>query len=61
MEADINYLTARNEVLHAYADHAKDHSVFGAPTGIDFTDGIQKMAQWASSVGARKRKETDKL
>ncbi len=61
VEADINYLTARNEVLHAYADHAKAHSVFGAPTGIDLPAGIQKMAQWASSVGARKSKEFDNI
>ncbi|HUQ96807.1 MAG TPA: NAD-dependent epimerase/dehydratase family protein, partial [Chitinophagaceae bacterium] len=30
---DINHLEARNEVLHAYSDHAKAQKVFGAPTG----------------------------
>jgi len=54
---DINYLTARNEVLHAYSDHTKAHRVFGAPTGIDLQEGIQRMAQWARRVGARQGQE----
>ena len=35
VEPKITYLTARNEVLHAYSDHTKAHKVFGDPTGID--------------------------
>lgn len=54
---DINHLAARNEVLHAYSDHAKAHRVFGAPTGIDLKEGIQKMAAWAKRVGARQGQE----
>lgn len=61
VEANINYLAARNEVLHAYADHAKAHRVFGAPTGIDLAEGIKKMAEWAKVVGARKSKEFDNI
>ena len=54
---DINYLSARNEVLHAYSDHAKAHRVFGAPTGIDLQQGIARMASWARRVGARQGQE----
>lgn len=54
---DINYLSARNEVLHAYSDHAKAHSVFGEPTGIDLKEGIARMAAWARKVGARASQE----
>ena len=61
VEANINYLAARNEVLHAYADHSKAHRVFGAPTGIDLAEGIKKMAEWAKVVGARKSKEFDNI
>lgn len=50
---DIRHLSARNEVLHAYSDHAKAHRVFGPPTGIDLTQGIAAMAAWAKRVGAR--------
>lgn len=54
---DINYLSARNEVLHAYSDHTKAHSVFGEPTGISLADGIARMAAWARKVGARQSQE----
>lgn len=55
--SDINYLTARNEVLHAYSDHTKAHRVFGAPTGIDLKEGIARMTAWAKRVGARQGQE----
>jgi UDP-glucose 4-epimerase len=51
---DIQYLTQRNEVLHAYATHEKAQQLFGditAPVGLE--EGIAKMAAWARSVGAR--------
>ncbi len=57
VKADINYLSARNEVLHAYSDHSRAHSVFGASTGISLKEGIQKMAEWARRVGARQSQE----
>ncbi len=54
---DIKHLTARNEVLHAYSDHAKAHRVFGAPTGITLQEGIARMAAWAKKTGARQGQE----
>jgi UDP-glucose 4-epimerase len=54
---DINYLSARNEVLHAYSDHAKAHRIFGDATGIDLKEGISRMAAWAKRVGARQSQE----
>ncbi len=54
---DIKYLSARNEVLHAYSDHSKAHKVFGEGAGISLKEGIAKMAAWAKVVGARKSKE----
>jgi UDP-glucose 4-epimerase len=57
VEPNINYLSARNEVLHAYSDHTKAHTIFGDPTGIDLAEGIRRMANWARKVGARQSKE----
>jgi UDP-glucose 4-epimerase len=54
---NINYLSARNEVLHAYSDHTKAHKVLGDPSGIDLKEGIHRMASWAKRVGARQSKE----
>ncbi len=61
VEPNINYLNARNEVLHAYSDHTKAHRVFGAPTGIDLKEGISKMAEWAKRVGARQGQEFENI
>jgi len=61
VEPNINYLTARNEVLHAYSDHTKAHKVFGEPTGITLADGIARMAAWAKEVGARQSQEFDNI
>lgn len=57
VEPDIKHLTARNEVLHAYSDHAKAHKVFGEPTGITLQEGISRMAAWAKKTGARQGQE----
>ena len=59
-KADINYLKARNEVLHAYADHSKVNKLF-PPKGITLEEGITKMANWAKAVGARKSKEFEEI
>ncbi|WP_431214302.1 NAD-dependent epimerase/dehydratase family protein [Puia sp. P3] len=57
VEPKISHLSARNEVLHAYSDHTKAHSIFGSPTGIDLKEGIARMAAWARVVGARQSQE----
>ena len=61
VQPDIKYLSARNEVLHAYSDHTKAHHVFGDPTGIDLKEGIRRMAAWARVVGARQSQEFDNI
>lgn len=61
VEPDIKYLSARNEVLHAYSDHSKAHRIFGDATGIDLKEGIHRMATWAKKVGARASKEFDNI
>jgi UDP-glucose 4-epimerase len=61
VEPDIKYLSARNEVLHAYSDHTKAHKVFGDPTGVDLREGIRRMAAWAKKVGARASQEFDNI
>ena len=57
VQQPIKYLRARNEVLHAYADHSKAHAAFGEGSGIDLREGIARMAAWAREVGARQSRE----
>jgi UDP-glucose 4-epimerase len=58
---EINHLAARNEVVHAYADHTKAHSIFGEPSGVSLEEGISRMAAWAKDVGARQSQEFDNI
>ena len=55
-EQPIRYLTARNEVLHAYSDHTKAKKVFKIKNAdfIDLETGVAKMAAWALTTGPRK-------
>ncbi|MEJ7735795.1 MAG: NAD-dependent epimerase/dehydratase family protein [Chitinophagaceae bacterium] len=57
VEPNIKYLNARNEVLHAYSDHARAQKIFGAGSGISLEEGIARMAGWAKRVGARQSQE----
>jgi UDP-glucose 4-epimerase len=56
VKPQIDYLPARNEVLHAYACHNKVIEVFGVPTETSLDEGLERMAIWAKEVGSRKSK-----
>lgn len=53
VEPSINYLPARNEVLHAFASHEKVHRVFGGQASVPLDAGLQRMAEWARVYGPR--------
>ena len=53
-KAQIHYLDARREVLHAYSDHAKASRVFGGASPTSLVDGVERMAAWARTVGVRR-------
>jgi UDP-glucose 4-epimerase len=61
IEPNINYLNARNEVMHAYSDHTKAHNVFGDASGISLQKGISRMATWARKTGSRQSREFDNI
>lgn len=53
-EADLQFLPARNEVVHAFSSHAKVQHVFGdLIQNVSLRDGLQGMAEWVKGVGAR--------
>jgi UDP-glucose 4-epimerase len=49
----IEHLPARNEVVHAFSDHAKIRTAFAPPEPIDLGTGIERMAAWVKEHGAR--------
>jgi UDP-glucose 4-epimerase len=58
-EPKIDYLPARNEVLHAYASHDKVRSFFGEGRPVSLEVGIGRMAEWAKAKGPRTTPEFD--
>lgn len=53
----INYLEARNEVLHAYSSHEKVQRFFPNVPTFTLREGLERMAAWAKEHGPRKSKE----
>lgn len=54
---DIVFLSARNEVKIAWADHTKCDNVFGHRPVTELLEGLHRMADWVRTVGARKSTE----
>src|SRR5436305_9610450 len=52
-EPGIDFLPAREEVVHAFSDHAKLHSVFGEEPTVPLEEGLRRMARWALEAGVR--------
>ncbi|MBP9837757.1 MAG: NAD-dependent epimerase/dehydratase family protein [Proteobacteria bacterium] len=57
VEANINYLEARNEVLHAYSTHEKVRKFFPNSPSYTLEEGLKAMADWAKEHGPRKSSE----
>jgi len=53
----MNYLDARDEVLHAYSSHEKVAKYFPNSPKFTLEEGLRKMADWAKTHGPRQSKE----
>ena len=52
-DPEIEFLPAREEVVHAFSDHAKLHRVFGQEPTVSLDEGLRRMADWARETGVR--------
>jgi len=52
-DPEIEFLPAREEVVHAFSDHAKLHGVFGQEPTVSLEEGLRRMADWAREIGVR--------
>ena len=50
---EIEHLPARNEVVHAFSDHAKVREDFDPSEPLDLQAGIERMAAWVREHGTR--------
>ena len=53
VKAKINYLEARNEVLHAYSTHEKVRKYFPGTKQYSLREGLEIMGAWAKEHGPR--------
>lgn len=58
---DVQHFPARIEVQDAYSTHEKAHRLFGTAGAVTLEDGIQRMAAWAKSAGARQSKSFENI
>lgn len=49
-ELEIKYLSERNEVFHAYADHQYFYEVFDIQKETSLKKGLKQMAKWAQNI-----------
>lgn len=52
-EVPVIRVQAREEVKHAYCSHEKFQRVFGIHSTVSLEEGLNRMAAWAQSIGAR--------
>jgi UDP-glucose 4-epimerase len=57
VDARIEYLPARHEVLEAYSSHDKINRVFGAAPPSPLLAGLERMAAWVRLHGARESQD----
>src|SRR5262249_51611354 len=55
------HLPARNEVVHAFANHERARSVLGVRSTVELRDGVGRMVSWARTVGARAGKPFENI
>lgn len=48
---NVIHLPPRNEVVHAFSDHAKAQSAFTPPQPTELREGIHRMADWVRARG----------
>ena len=58
---ELRLLPARNEVLHAHADHSKIKRVFKTNDAVGLYDGLKRMADWAKTAGIRKSSKFENI
>ncbi len=61
IRGELRHLEARNEVVHAFADHSKARRVFGVQSDTSLIDGLRKMATWARQASIRRSTKFENL
>jgi UDP-glucose 4-epimerase len=58
---NVTHLPARNEVMHAYANHEKAQRLFSIEGMVALEEGVRRMVAWAKTAGVRKGQDFDEI
>ncbi len=61
VRGELRNLPARQEVVHAWADHSKARRVFGMDSRVSLTEGLGRMAAWARTAGIRRSQRFENI
>ncbi len=61
VRGELRHLPARQEVVHAYADHSKARRIFDMGPRVSLPDGLGRMAEWAQKAGSRKSQRFENI
>jgi UDP-glucose 4-epimerase len=61
VKPEFQHLDPRNEVLHAFSDHARVQQRFGTSNPLSLEEGLRRMAAWAKEAGAKESKSFNKI
>lgn len=61
VDLDIEFLPARNEVVHAFSDHTRAKKAFNMTSATDLKTGIMKMVEWSKKAGPKDPKKFGKI
>lgn len=57
VEKKIEFLPARNEVMHAHSNHEKVKRVFNIGSTVELRDGLKRMVDWSRAKGSMEPKK----
>lgn len=61
VQSKVLHLEPREEVLHAFADHAKARHVLDCRSSVSLEEGLARMAEWVKSAGVRHSRDFDQI
>lgn len=61
IKGQMRHLAPRNEVMHAFSDHAKVKNTFPSAGATSLQNGLNTMAAWAKKTGIRKSQKFENI
>jgi len=60
-ESNVEFLPARNEVVHAHSNHDKVKNIFDIKDSVSLEDGLKRMVEWSKKIGPMEPKKFENI